>query len=111
MTTLIFADLVKGMIEEGLDECVEKGMLSLEGGLVQFRHELARRAIEASIAPTRRRSLHQKVVDVLKRRADARASEIAHHAERAGDVAVLLKFAQRAAEEAAAALVPIVRSI
>ena len=98
--TAVVADLVKGKIEEGLDECVEKGMLSLEGGLVHFRHELARRAIEASITPTRRRALHQKVVDVLKRRADARASEIAHHAERAGDIAVLLKFAQRAGQEA-----------
>ena len=98
--TAVVADLVKGMIEAGLDECVEKGMLSLEGGLVHFRHELARRAIEGSITPTRRRALHQKVVDVLKRRADARASEIAHHAERAGDIPVLLKFAQRAGQEA-----------
>jgi len=101
--TAVVADLVKGAIDAGLDECVEKGMLSLEGGLVQFRHELARRAIEASIAPARRRALHQKVVDVLKRRSDARASEIAHHAERAGDVAALLKFAHRAGEEAARA--------
>jgi len=45
------ADLVKGVIDAGLDECVEKGMLTLDGGIVQFRHELARRAIEASIAP------------------------------------------------------------
>jgi DNA-binding CsgD family transcriptional regulator len=104
--TALVADLVKHAMDAGLDDCVEKGMLSLEGGLLQFRHELARRAIEASIAPTRRRALHQKVVDVLKRRADARASEIAHHAERAGDVAVLLKFAQLAGEEAAAAGAP-----
>jgi DNA-binding CsgD family transcriptional regulator/tetratricopeptide (TPR) repeat protein len=98
--TAVVADLAMGMMDEGLDECVEKGMLSLEGGLVQFRHELARRAVESSIAPARRRALHQKVVDVLKRRPDARASEIAHHAERAGDTAVLLKFAQRAGQEA-----------
>ena len=104
--TSVVADLVKGGIDTGLDDCVEKGMLSLEGGLVLFRHELARRAIEASIAPTRRRALHQKVVDVLKRRADARASEIAHHAERAGDPAALLKFAQLAGEEAARAGAP-----
>ena len=101
--TAVVADLVKGAIDAGLDACVEKGMLSLEGGLLQFRHELARRAIEASIAPARRRALHQKVVDVLKRRSDARASEIAHHAERAADVAALLKFAHRAGEEAARA--------
>src|SRR5258708_11642624 len=81
--TAVVADLVKGAIDAGLDECVEKGMLSLEGGIVQFRHELARRAIEASIPPARRRALHQKVVDVLRRRPDARASEIAPHAERA----------------------------
>jgi DNA-binding CsgD family transcriptional regulator/tetratricopeptide (TPR) repeat protein len=104
--TAIVADLVKGAIDRGLDECVEKGMLSLEGALVHFRHELARRAIEASIAPTRRRAMHQKVVDVLKKRVDARASEIAHHAERAGDSAALLKFAQRAGEAAAAAGAP-----
>jgi DNA-binding CsgD family transcriptional regulator/tetratricopeptide (TPR) repeat protein len=104
--TAVVADLVKGVIDTGLDDCVEKGMLSLEGGLVQFRHELARRAIEASVPPTRRRALHQKVVDVLKRRTDARASEIAHHAERAGDSAALLKFARLAGEEAAKAGAP-----
>lgn len=104
--TAVVADLVKGAIDAGLDECVEKGMLSVDGGRVQFRHELARLAIEASIAPTRRRALHQKVVDILKRRSDARAGEIAHHAERAGDEAALLKFAQRAAEQAVAAGAP-----
>lgn len=104
--TAVVADLVKGVIDAGLDDCVEKGMLSLEGGFVQFRHELARRAIEGSIAPTRRRALHQKVVDVLKRRADARASEIAHHAERAQDIAALLKFARLAGEDAAQAGAP-----
>ena len=104
--TAVVADLVKGSIDAGLDACVEKGMLSLEGGILQFRHELARRAIEASIAPARRRALHQKVVDVLKRRSDGRASEIAHHAERAADAAALLKFAQRAGEEAVRAGAP-----
>jgi DNA-binding CsgD family transcriptional regulator/tetratricopeptide (TPR) repeat protein len=104
--TVVVADLVKGAIDAGLDECVEKGKLSLEGGIVKFRHELARRAIEASIAPARRRALHQRVVDVLKRRSDARAGEIAHHAERAADVAALLEFARRAGEEAARAGAP-----
>jgi DNA-binding CsgD family transcriptional regulator/tetratricopeptide (TPR) repeat protein len=104
--TAVVADLVKGAIDAGLDACVEMGMLALDGGILRFRHELARRAIEASIAPVRRRALHQKVVDVLKRRSDARASEIAHHAERAADVAALLKFAHRAGEEAARAGAP-----
>ncbi len=104
--TAVVADLVKGHIDVGLDGCVEKGMLTLEGGLLRFRHELARRAVEASIAPARRRALHQKVVDVLRRRSDARASEIAHHAERAADVATLLTYAHRAGDEAARAGAP-----
>jgi DNA-binding CsgD family transcriptional regulator/tetratricopeptide (TPR) repeat protein len=104
--TALVADLVKGSIDAGLDECVEKGMLSLDGGIVRFRHELARRAIEASIAPARLRSMHQKVVEILTRRSDARAGAIAHHAERAGDVQALLKFAQRAGEQAALAGAP-----
>jgi DNA-binding CsgD family transcriptional regulator/tetratricopeptide (TPR) repeat protein len=104
--TAVVADLVRGAIDAGLDACVAMGMLSLDGGILRFRHELARRAIEASIAPARRRALHQKVVDVLKRRSDARAGEIAHHAERAADVAALLKFAHRAGDEAARAGAP-----
>jgi len=104
--TVVVADLVKGAIGAGLDICVEKGMLSLQGGLLQFRHELARRAIESSIAPLRLQGLHQKVVDVLKKRSDARAGEVAHHAELAGDVTALLEFARRAGEEAARAGAP-----
>ncbi|MEP6884211.1 MAG: AAA family ATPase [Gammaproteobacteria bacterium] len=104
--TAIVADLVRGAIGGGLDICVEKGMLSLQGGLLQFRHELARRAIESSIAPVRSQGLHQKVVDVLKKRSDARAGEVAHHAELAGDVTAVLKFARRAGEAAARAGAP-----
>jgi DNA-binding CsgD family transcriptional regulator/tetratricopeptide (TPR) repeat protein len=104
--TAIVADLSKGAFGIGLDACVERGMLSLEGATLRFRHELARRAIEAFIAPSRRRALHQAVVDELIRRPTARASEIAHHAERAADVTALLKFARRAGDEAARAGAP-----
>jgi DNA-binding CsgD family transcriptional regulator len=104
--TAIVADLSKGAFGRGLDACVERGMLALDGAMLRFRHELARRAIEASIAPSRRRALHQAVVDELIGRPTARASEIAHHAERAADLAALLKFARRAGDEAARAGAP-----
>jgi DNA-binding CsgD family transcriptional regulator/tetratricopeptide (TPR) repeat protein len=104
--TAIVADLSKGAFGRGLDACVERGMLALDGAMLRFRHELARRAIEASIAPSRRRALHQAVVDELIGRSTARASEIAHHAERATDFAALLTFARRAGDEAARAGAP-----
>jgi DNA-binding CsgD family transcriptional regulator/tetratricopeptide (TPR) repeat protein len=104
--TAIVADLSKSAFGAGLDECVERGMLTLEGAILRFRHELARRAIDAAIAPSRRRSLHQNVVNELTRRRTARASEIAHHAERAADLPALLQFARRAGDEAATAGAP-----
>ncbi|HEY8639934.1 MAG TPA: hypothetical protein VIL53_05460, partial [Solirubrobacterales bacterium] len=42
-----------------LDDCLRAGMLTADGDAVAFRHELARLAIEESLAPDRRRSLHR----------------------------------------------------
>jgi DNA-binding CsgD family transcriptional regulator/tetratricopeptide (TPR) repeat protein len=84
----------------GLDECVTVGMLLERNGSVAFRHELARLAIEESVAPQRRRALHAKLVASLAGRGgDAR---IAHHAEAAGDDEALLEHATRAGDHAAA---------
>ncbi|HEY4340665.1 MAG TPA: AAA family ATPase [Steroidobacteraceae bacterium] len=103
--TAIIAEMV-GHGLSGLDACVEKGMLTLDGAVLRFRHELARRAVEAAVAPSRRRGLHQAVVNELARRPNARASEIAHHAQRAGDVEKQLKFAAIAGRESAGAGAP-----
>jgi ATP/maltotriose-dependent transcriptional regulator MalT len=85
---------------DALDECVAAGMLIERSGSVAFRHELARLAVEDSIAPQRRRALHAKLLAALAGRgSDAR---MAHHAEAAGDDEALLEHATRAAEHAAA---------
>jgi hypothetical protein len=44
---------------DGLDECLTSGMLTSEPAGVAFRHELARRAVEESVAPNRRVDLHR----------------------------------------------------
>ena len=104
--TAVVAELTINGLDAALDECIEKGMLWLDGAIVRFRHELARLAIEASIAPSKRRELHRKVVNELRRRRNSRAGEVAHHAERADDVPALLEFSQVAADEAARAGAP-----
>jgi DNA-binding CsgD family transcriptional regulator len=104
--TALVADLVSVPLDAALDECIEAGMLVLDGGLVRFRHELARRAVEQSIAPTRRQSLHRKVVKELLLRLDSRASEVAHHAALGADIDALLRFSRLAATEAARAAAP-----
>jgi DNA-binding CsgD family transcriptional regulator/tetratricopeptide (TPR) repeat protein len=84
-----------------LDECLASGMLEEAGAAVAFRHELARIAIEESIAPDRRRALHAEILRILAVSSASDPARLAHHAEGAGDVEAVLRFAPVAAERAA----------
>ena len=86
--------------DEPLDECVLSGMTRLEGGRIAFRHELARQALEAEVAPRRRASLHREVLDRLVARG-ADPARLAHHAEAGGEAQAVLRYAQLAAQRAA----------
>ena len=86
-----------------LEECVSAGMLRYEGESIGFRHELARRALEDSIAVPRRQSLHKLVLQaLLNRGSEALLPRIVHHASQVGDGAAVLKYAPLAAKQAAA---------
>src|SRR5215471_15069540 len=52
-------DALAGENVGALEECLSSGMLVAGAGTVAFRHELARLAIEESIEPRRRLSLHR----------------------------------------------------
>jgi DNA-binding CsgD family transcriptional regulator/tetratricopeptide (TPR) repeat protein len=78
-----------------LDECLASGMLTANPASVAFRHELARLAVEESLAPNRRLALHQKAL------AARELARLAHHAEAAGDGEAVLEFAPAAAAQAA----------
>ena len=86
----------------GVAECMRAGMLNVSGEALSFRHELARRALHEAMAPLRRRELHAAALPVLKSRGGIRASELAHHAQRAGAIEELVLYSQRAAAEAEA---------
>jgi DNA-binding CsgD family transcriptional regulator len=86
----------------GVEECLAAGMLQASGASLAFRHELARRAVNESMSPLRRRELHAAALARLKGRSDRRAAEIAHHAEQAGAAADLVQYSFLAAEEAGA---------
>jgi DNA-binding CsgD family transcriptional regulator/tetratricopeptide (TPR) repeat protein len=87
-----------------LDECLASGMLTAVPGGVAFRHELARCAIEETLAPHRAISLHRVALAALANAPDGTGdlARLAHHAEAAGDSAAVLRFAPQAAERAAA---------
>ncbi len=89
---------------DALDECLTSGMLMSEPAGVAFRHELARLAVEESVALNRRVDLHRMALAAL---ADPPGgardlARLAHHAEAAGDSAAVLLFAPAAGARAAA---------
>lgn len=99
--------LVEGALE-GLDECLSSGMLTAEVAGVSFRHELARLAIEESLAPDRAVALHRRAIAALAEPSlgPPDHARLAHHAEAAGDAAAVLAFAPLAAKRAEAVGAP-----
>jgi DNA-binding CsgD family transcriptional regulator/tetratricopeptide (TPR) repeat protein len=86
-----------------LDECLASGMLTSEPAGVVFRHELARLAVEESVAPNRKLELHRKALAALTDPPIGipDLARLAHHAEAAGDAEAVLRFAPAAASRAA----------
>lgn len=86
----------------GIDECVETGMLQRQNAALQFRHELARMALYEAIAHERRTALHRKALDLIRERSGGALdlASLAHHAEEARDQESVLAFAPAAAREA-----------
>ena len=86
---------------EHLDACLDAGVVRGDRDGVVFRHELARLAVEGALPPHRRRALHAAILDALEPRGDL--SRLAHHAEEAGDVVAVVRYAPAAGAAAAAA--------
>ncbi len=81
-------------------ECERLGLLRVESDAVSFHHELARRAIEASLSAEDRRRLNQLVLTEILERADP--SLLVHHARQADNVESIIEFAPKAARAAMA---------
>jgi DNA-binding CsgD family transcriptional regulator/tetratricopeptide (TPR) repeat protein len=88
-----------------LDECLTSGMLVPAIAAVRFRHELARLAVETSLAPNARRTLHRAALVALEARPAQThdPARLAHHAEAAEETGAALRHASRAAVAAVAA--------
>ncbi len=82
--------------ETDVEECLGVGMLRNDDGALAFRHELARRSLEAALSPARRRSLHERALAILASRPGLAAARLAHHAEAAANTEAILQFANRA---------------
>jgi DNA-binding CsgD family transcriptional regulator/tetratricopeptide (TPR) repeat protein len=79
------------------------GVLEVRADSIGFRHELARRAVQGSLAATVRMQLNARVLVALLDRPGADLARIVHHAVQAGDDAAVAAYAPRAARQACAA--------
>jgi tetratricopeptide (TPR) repeat protein len=92
-----------GRDSAAVEECLAAGMLTSDPQGVGFRHELARHAVEESVAPGRRRALHARVLAALEAAGSSVApARLVHHAEGAGDLESLLRYIPPAAAQASA---------
>jgi DNA-binding CsgD family transcriptional regulator/tetratricopeptide (TPR) repeat protein len=85
---------------DGLEPCLQAGMLESRGQAVAFRHELARVVVEQELGPARAIAIHRRILSALEQ-AGAESSRLVHHAEAAGDEQALLAHARTAGERAA----------
>lgn len=89
---------------DGLDavaEAEESGIVEAHASGLRFRHELARRAVEASLPVIRRRLLNRAVVSALLAAPHRDLDRLVHHAIEADDGAVVAAYAPAAGREAA----------
>jgi ATP/maltotriose-dependent transcriptional regulator MalT len=97
------AEAVLGDQLAALDESEQLGMLEVGAGGIRFRHELARRAVQAGLPRLRRRSLHRRVVGALLNRGRPDVPRLVHHAIQADDADTVIRYAPAAGRDCAAA--------
>ena len=88
-----------GNVDHELAECERLGLLAVAGETVAFRHELIRRAVEASLTTSERTAIHRVLLESLPE--DTDPARLVHHAGGADDVERLVELAPLAAAAAA----------
>ena len=84
-----------------LEACLDSGLLLEDASSLSFRHELARVAVESSLASSLAQALHTRVLAAITASGHTLApARLVHHAAHANDVQAVCRFAPVAAEQA-----------
>ena len=92
---------VSGQPLAAVDECLDRGVLVMDGDAVGFRHDLARLAVERSLPQAQRTGFHARALAQLMARGSQEHRWLAHHAAGSGNRAVVGRHAPLAAARAA----------
>ena len=85
-----------------IDELVGSGLFAGDGMALQFRHEIARLAVEGAVPAHRRSVIHARILASLQALGCDDDARMAYYAEAAGDGPAALRHASAAARRAAA---------
>jgi DNA-binding CsgD family transcriptional regulator len=91
---------VLGGCAEAVEEALARGVLVADDGMLGFRHELIREALEQSVSLPRRTELQARVFGALGQRSDSDHARLAHHAELGGLTDEAARYAMLAATDA-----------
>jgi DNA-binding CsgD family transcriptional regulator/tetratricopeptide (TPR) repeat protein len=85
---------------ELVESCTNSGLIYFTGTGLRFRQEIARRAVENSLGPLKRKSWHGVMIEIMIRDQTLPKARLVHHAAQAGLGALVLELAPQAAQEA-----------
>ncbi|HEU5266940.1 MAG TPA: LuxR C-terminal-related transcriptional regulator [Jatrophihabitans sp.] len=86
---------------DGVDGCVERGLLVRFGSELGFRHEVARATIADEIPPIRRAAVHRAILRVLDKERDVDVARLADHAAAANAADAAFRYGCAAGRRAA----------
>src|SRR6516165_180574 len=92
---------VSGQPLAAVDECLDRGVLVMDGDAAGFRHDLARLAVERSLTQAQRAGWHARALAQLIAGGSQEHRWLAHHAAGSGDRAAVARHAPLAAARAA----------
>jgi DNA-binding CsgD family transcriptional regulator/Tfp pilus assembly protein PilF len=96
-----FVAAVSGRPLAAVDECLDRGVLVIDGTTVGFRHDLARLAVEQSLPTAQRAVAHASALAQLLAQGSHDHRRLAHHAAGSGDREAVAHHAPLAAARAA----------
>jgi DNA-binding CsgD family transcriptional regulator/tetratricopeptide (TPR) repeat protein len=99
---LALLESVSGCLPSAIDELLMSGLFTGDGMTLQFRHEIARLAVEGAVPAHRRSAIHARILASLRALDCDDDARMAHYAEAAGDGPAALRHASGAARRAAA---------
>jgi len=99
---LALLESVTGGAAPAIDELLASGLLTVDGMALQFRHEIARLAVEGAVGAHRCSAIHARILASLLALGCDDDAQMAFHAEAAGDGPAALRYASAAARRAAA---------